>query len=129
MALAEMEVRYRCGVMIHLDTVLFMYHDGNGGVLVAEFVEVPEELDGCIAPIRILGGSSLGNVEEEPVSKIVACFRSLAILRHTYNDTALRSARRLRGECYSSSFAIRIISARRATRQVRRDYEEKRSES
>ena len=93
MLLAQMKTRYRCGIVVHIETVVFVYDDGDGGILVADFVEVPKELDGCITPGGMVGGGSLRDIEEEPVSVIAASVWLLAKLRHTCKDTAFEAYR------------------------------------
>jgi hypothetical protein len=94
MLLAEMEIRYRFGVVVQLNAVHFVYNNGNGAILVADLVEVPEELDGCIAPVGMLSGSFPRYVEQKSVRDVAASVRLLAIFGHMHTRILLSGLER-----------------------------------
>ncbi|HEV3199613.1 MAG TPA: hypothetical protein VGZ73_17035 [Bryobacteraceae bacterium] len=68
--LTEMEVRDGRGVVVNLQAVFFVHDDRYCRILVADFKELPEELDCRVSPIGMFGRGSLGKVEEEPMSDL-----------------------------------------------------------
>ena len=81
-ALPEVEIRQRNGIVIDDDAVIFVYDYRYRWVSVADFIKSPQKLNGCVAPIRKLGRSSLTDVEQESVGGISAFSKILLVLWH-----------------------------------------------